>query len=140
MYQEEEIRNLIERLESIKESQRALSREEFNLSKATYNDYSQISTIYDTFPEGRTHSAFLKRKKFLFVVLLLYSPAALAGGRMRRGLREVIAVTVGCSCSNVSHDYQNVWFYYTSYKKFREDVKDALELIERTIPCSEEGL
>ena len=136
MYHENEIRKLIQRLVCIKENQRALSKEEFALSRATYNDYSQIRTIYDTFPDGQMNSAFLKRKEFLFVILLLYSPSALAGGRMRRGLREVIAVTVGCSCSNVSHDYQNVWFYYVRYKKFREDVNNALELIEKTIPRS----
>lgn len=136
MYKEEEIKELVQKLVCIKESQKELSREELNLSKGSYNDYSLIVEIYDSFPEGRTGSAFLKRKEFLFVILLLYSPAALAGGRMRRGLREVIAATVGCSCSNVSHDYQNVWFYYISYKKFREDVRDALEMIEKTIPCS----
>lgn len=136
MYYENEIRKLIHRLACIKENQRALSKEEFSLSRATYNDYSQIRTIFDMFPDGQMNSAFIKRKEFLFVILLLYSPSALAGGRMRRGLREVIAVTVGCSCSNVSHDYQNVWFYYISYKKFREDVNNALELIEKTIPRS----
>lgn len=136
MYHENEIRKLIHRLACIKENQRALSKEEFSLSRATYNDYSQIRTIFDMFPDGQMNSAFIKRKEFLFVILLLYSPSALSGGRMRRGLREVIAVTVGCSCSNVSHDYQNVWFYYISYKKFREDVNNALELIEKTIPRS----
>ena len=64
---------------------------------------------------------------FYIVILYLYSPSALGGSKMRRGLREKIAKVLGCTCSNVSHDYKNISFYYVTYRSFRNDVNEILD-------------
>lgn len=120
----------IGRLTKIKEERLNLVLEEKELSKPILHDINLVGNIYDLFMssfDGK--STMWRRKMFIFVVLYLYSPSALAGTKMRRGLRYKIASVLGCTCSNVSHDYKNVRFFYTTYKAFRMHVNNSLSLI-----------
>lgn len=129
MNQDSELERKIMRLSVIKEMKATLSREENMLSEPLLTDMSLVRNIYDLFisyHKGR--KVPMQRKMFIFVILYLYSPCALVGSKMRRGLREKIATILQCTNSNVSHDYKNVSFFFTTYKGFR---KEALDVIDR---------
>ena len=65
-----------------------------------------------------------QRKKFLFIVLFLFSPSVLAGGRMpngvRKSLEEVFRNVKPCTISN---NLADVVFLYQQYKDFRQDIE-----------------
>lgn len=63
------------------------------------------------------------RKKFLFVVLCLYSPRAFAGIRMRRGLRRSLSALFGLTASTpISDNRIDLMLQYQAYPDFRRDV------------------
>lgn len=132
---EKEIYEIIDRLQDIKHKQSMLSTEENDLSTPRMEDMSKIDKIYRIFCEFESEEGVLplRQKKFLFVVLYFYSPAALAGNKMRRGLREKVASVVGCTSSNVSHDYKNIPFYYLNYKNFRYDCNELIKYISERV-------
>lgn len=124
---EKNLKNIIERIKWIRETKAILSKEELSLSVPLMQNLSQVGNIYDKFMGyHETRKSTMVRKQFIFVILYLYSPSALGGSKMRRGLREKIAKVFGCTCSNVSHDYKNISFYYVTYRSFRADVNDFL--------------
>lgn len=124
---ETNLKTIMERIKWIRETKAILSKEEIALSIPIMQDLSLVGNIYDRFMSyyvGR--KSIMVQKQFIFVILYLYSPSALGGSKMRRGLREKIARVLGCTCSNVSHDYKNISFYYVTYKSFRNDVNEVL--------------
>lgn len=124
---ETNLKTIMERIKWIRETKAILSKEEIALSVPIMQDLSLVGNIYDRFMSyyvGR--KSIMVQKQFIFVILYLYSPSALGGSKMRRGLREKIARVLGCTCSNVSHDYKNISFYYVTYKSFRNDVNEVL--------------
>lgn len=124
---ETNLKTIMERIKWIRETKAILSKEEIALSVPILQDLSQVGNIYDRFMSyyvGR--KSIMVQRQFIFVILYLYSPSALGGSKMRRGLREKIARVLGCTCSNVSHDYKNISFYYVTYKNFRNDVNEVL--------------
>lgn len=131
---ETKIRTLISSVNDIKHRQSMLSKEENELSTPTLTNLNQVGNLYDMFCafEDDEGELTLRRKKFMFVMLYLFSPTALAGSKMKRGLREKIASVLGCTCSNISHDYKNASFYYLTYKEFRNDCNNVIKyMLER---------
>ena len=121
------LKKIMERIKWIRETKAILSKEEISLSIPLMQDLSQVGNIYDKFMSYHVgRNSTMVRKQFIFVILYLYSPSALGGSKMRRGLREKIAKVLGCTCSNVSHDYKNISFYYVTYRSFRNDVNEIL--------------
>lgn len=125
---EHKIRTIISSVNDIKHRQSMLSKEENELSRPAVTDLNLVGNLYDMFCafEDDEGELTLRRKKFMFVMLYLFSPTALAGNKMRRGLREKIAAVLGCTCSNISHDYKNASFYYLTYKEFRNDCNNII--------------
>lgn len=122
------------RLSLIKEEKANLSREEQLLSRPIVDDLSSVGNIYDMFMDYFSEKKpALIRKMFIFVILYFYSPSALAGSKMRRGLREKIAAVLGCTSSNISHDYKNVSFFYITYKHFRNNVNGVIAHLSDTL-------
>ena len=125
---EKKLRNLIDRMKWIRETKSLLSKEELGMSVPLVDDLTQVGNIYDLFMTYQNGKKFRQvRKQFIFVILFLCSPCSLGGAKMRRGLREKIARVLGCTSSNVSHDYKNVSFYYYTYTGFRNEVNMVLE-------------
>ena len=124
---EENLRMTMERIKSIRETKARLSKEEDLLSEPLMDDLWMVGNIYDLFLSyHRSRKSKMVQKQFIFIILYLYSPSALGGSKMRRGLRERIAAVLGCTCSNVSHDYRNISFYYVTYRSFRNEVNAIL--------------
>ena len=125
---EKNLKKFMERIKWIRETKAILSKEEISLSVPLMQDLSQVGNIFDKFMSYHTgRNSIMVRKQFIFVILYLYSPSALGDYKMRRGLREKIAEVLDCTCSNVSHDYKNIGFYYVQYQSFRNDVNEFLD-------------
>lgn len=90
------------------------------------------------FPQGAT--MVYNRKKFIFVCLYLFCPRALAGERMRSGLRKRISALFGLNCSSpISDNTAGLMRLYHAYLDFRCDVEDILdEVFEELDMCNEE--
>lgn len=100
------------------------------LSKPILTDLSLLPVIYNLYlglfeKRGITDKATkpYHRRKFLLVILYLYSPRTLAGGKMIGGLRDKLAELFGLSGkSTVSDNIPDLVFHYENYRDFRKDV------------------
>lgn len=121
--------SVVSELKSIREQKSRLSEREQELSEPVLYDYLLIEEIYEWFKEilsGLTLPPCIdsptQRKKFIFIVLFLYSPSTLAGGKMKVGLRDKISEVTGCTGSLISHNCEDVTFFYQQYKSHRQDI------------------
>lgn len=124
--------NRIEELKSVRKQKSALSERELQLSIPLLTDLNLIETLYGWFKEiistrdcpPRAESS-AQRRKFIFIILFLYSPSALAGGRMASGLRsslvEVLKLKSACI---ISINVANTVFFFRQYEEFRRDVEN----------------
>lgn len=123
--------SVVSELKAIREQKSRLSERENELSAPVLLDLELIPVIYEWFKEVLSEMAFppqveciTQRKKFLFIVLFLFSPSVLAGGRMpngvRKSLEEVFPNVKPCTISN---NLADVVFLYQQYKDFRQDIE-----------------
>lgn len=121
--------NRVERLRQIHTEMEKLREKEKLLSQPIVENMGMIQNLYDVFrlalkkqnikadPEGTA-----ERKKFLYAILYIFSPATLVGEVMRHKLRENISAVLGCTPTGVSRDYKTGLFFYATYTDFRESV------------------
>lgn len=120
----------ISELKTIREQKSRLSERESELSSPLLSDLDLIPELYKWFAEILLSMDFpaclesvTQRKKFLFIILFLYSPSTLAGGKMLYGLRDKLCeVTNIASKSTISDNCADVVFMYQNYKNFRKDI------------------
>lgn len=75
------------------------------------------------------------RKKFIMVVLYLYSPKALAGDRMRMGIRKIISELFGLTTSTpISDNSASLLIEYNAYSDFRRDVDLIFKEVLAVLP------
>jgi hypothetical protein len=120
--------NKIEELRQTRKEKQRIEEKEKALSSPILTNLSfmpQILEIYEQISAAHGHPGVMEsvyeRKKFLFIVLFLYSPGALLGGRMPRGLRSKLAYTLKCHGTVVSDNCAGLLFMYEWYKDFREE-------------------
>lgn len=78
----------IARIKDIQERLEELSEEGKDLSSPLLTDIRLVGEIYDVFSGMVENPASAEqRKKFIFIILYLFSPGTLAGGKMASGLR-----------------------------------------------------
>lgn len=117
-------------LKSIREQKSRLSEREQELASPILTDLSLIPEIYDWFKEllagmdcPPNPESVTQRKKFLFIVLFLFAPSVLAGGRLPNGIRaEIAGVFPDVSPCVISNNIADVSFIYQQYKDFRQDI------------------
>ena len=117
-------------LKSIREQKSRLSERENELSSPILTDFSLIPELYSWFKELLAGMAcppnpesVTQRKKFLFIVLFLFAPSVLAGGRLPNGIRaEIAGVFPYVSPCVISNNIADVSFIYQQYKDFRQDI------------------
>lgn len=119
----------VSELKSIREQKSRLSERERELAKPLLSDLSLVPVIYEWFKEILANQDFpsridspYQRKKFIFIILFLFSPSTLAGGKMKVGLRDKIAEVTSCTGSLISHNREDVTFFYQQYKSHRQDI------------------
>ena len=119
----------IAEIKSIREQKSKLSEREKELTEPTLTDLNMIETLYGWFQEIISQKEIFRsgnvtqRKKFIFIILFLYSPSTLAGGKMKNGLRDKLAEVLGVNAqTTISNNCNNLVFSYQLYKYFRQDV------------------
>lgn len=120
----------IEEIKSIRKQRNRILEKEKELTKPMLTDLDRIEQLYEWFKEivsNRNNMGWVEnvsqRKKFLFIILFLYSPSTLAGDKMRSGLRNKLAEVLGVNAKSVISDNRNnLIFSYQLYKYFRQDV------------------
>lgn len=123
-------------LMSIREQISNLSTRESELVKPKLEDLSLIPYLHnyfiDAFGMGNTRKlGAVQRKKFVFIIVLLYSPSSLAGGCLNRGVRDELAHALKLNApSAVSRICSDLIFSYQHYKDFRLDLENKITLIE----------
>lgn len=124
-------------LKAIREKKSRLSEREQELSAPMLTDFALIPEIYSWFKEILSQSdcppnieSVTQRKKFLFIVLFLFAPSVLAGGRLPNGIRAEIAVVFpDVSPCVISNNIADVSFIYQQYKDFRQDIEFIYNLV-----------
>ena len=127
----------IAELKVIREQKSRLSERENELSTPALTDLSLIPKIYEWFCEivaerdcPPNPRSVTQRKTFLFIILFLFAPSVLAGGRLPNGIRtELAKVFPHVSPSSISHNIDNVLFLYQNYKDFRHDIDRVYSII-----------
>lgn len=134
--------NRVEELRRVRSEIECLRDDERRLSVPVLSNMSLIHNLYDVFcvslkrqkPQANPKDTN-SRKKFLYAILYLFSPATLVGDVMRHKLREYVSVVLGCTPTGVSRDYKTSIFFYATYADFRESVlliiKDMLDIMEK---------
>lgn len=133
--------NKIVNLKSIRVEKSNLSEKEQVLSRPLMNDRGLIKEIYTKFVEVLNErcmppiaGSVLQRKKFIFIILYLYSPSTLAGGKMLKGLRDDICNVLGLnSVSTISDNCSDVVFLYQNYPDFSNDINDVFKAVMERI-------
>jgi hypothetical protein len=134
--------NRVERLRQIHAEMDKLREKEKKLSQPIVDNMGMIQNLYDVFrlalkkqnPKSTPEST-ADRKKFLYAILYIFSPATLVGEVMRHRLRENVSAVLGCTPTGVSRDYKTALFFYATYTDFRESVDmiiiDMLDYINK---------
>lgn len=118
-------------LKAIREQKSRLSEREQELSSPVLTDFNLIPEVYSWFKEILSDAgcspnieSVTQRKKFLFIVLFLFAPSVLAGGRLPNGIRaEIAGVFPDVSPCVISNNIADVSFIYQQYKDFRQDIE-----------------
>lgn len=122
----------IQEIESLRHQLTRLIRQETEASAPILADLSLLPRLYYWFGEALQErgcspciESVSQRKKFLYIILYLYSPASLAGGKMTLGLRDKLAELFQLrSRTTISDNCGDVVFLYCRYKDFHEEVDD----------------
>lgn len=91
-----------------------------------------VRQVYGFFPEAVSCGAMTveQRRMFIFIVLYLYAPSRLFSGKMPRGLRRAIALTLGVASDTVLSDNANdVLKRYEIYRSWAKEVDKVLSVI-----------
>lgn len=116
----------IMRLISLRETKAFITSEENKLTRPMEKDYGKIQSFYEIFCKYHDKTNSESKRMFLFCIQYLFSPSALAGAKMQKGLRVAISDAIGDSKTLISHNCENLLFMYKNYERFRVGVKAIL--------------
>ena len=122
------------KLEQAMEAARSCQREFNDVFASTLTDLSLIPNIYKWYRECANKNQFSSDrrnnnyKQFICIILLLYSPASLFGGKIRNDLRVSIADLLHLRANTiVYHMRDRVIVWIGTYKTFADEVAIAYE-------------
>lgn len=99
------------------------------MSRPAITDRRQIAVAF-----GAMSALDVSKDAKLFVILLLSSPSALAGCKMRNGLRKFISDMFEYNSPNaISNRCKDLYFRYKTYAKMQSEVGRSLDVIERIL-------
>lgn len=140
MYITKEFSSIAE-IKNIREQKSRLSEREAELVSPILTNLESIPYIYELFKNiVRTmnippREKIIQRKEFLFIILFLFVPSVLAGGRIPNGVRKSLEhVFPKVKPCTISNNIADVFFLYQRYKYFRSDIniiyKEMLKRLE----------
>lgn len=119
----------IDAIKDVRVRKSEISEEENILTKPILTDLSRIEEIYSIFKESLLKrdcapriESVSSRKKFIFIILYIYSPSTLAGGKMNDGVRDALAKVCGVVPTVISHNMRDVSFIYQHYHDERDEI------------------
>lgn len=114
----------INQLIIIRKQKEEIEQKEKELLKPELVGLSVIPVISDWIWDltSEIQSRFPPNYYLVAVVALLYSPESLIGNSFKRGIRNMLAGSMDCSKTAISHSLQRVKEWYFIYKDFQEDV------------------
>lgn len=127
----------IAELRKLLDEKERLLQKEAELSASMLTDFHLIPVLYDWYKEIQTRRRHpvaerevIFKKQFTYLIVSFYTPVALAGGIMRRGVREKLSCLFGFkSSSYVSNLCSDAISEYATYKDFRRDVLAIYQLL-----------
>lgn len=111
------LHDLIISLERLKRERAALNEQESILAKPVITDLERMDDVYSAF-----NTIGGSRNTFIIIAVRLFSPRSLAGNNLAAGVRNKMAMVLGCEPTVVSHAFENLVFFYKKYKNFRKEV------------------
>lgn len=130
----------LENIFTLKEERQQLKDKERKLLSPHYTDVNLIPKIYDLYLKilderacPPRHDSINTRKKFIFIVLLLFSPRKFAGYVIQSSVAQKLSEVLKCSKAAISHQCDGIVFLYQHYKDLRNEVNDIIEKITSTI-------
>lgn len=99
-------------------------------------DLTLIPKLYDwycAYAEENKFTADLnsRKKQFVFVVLMLFSPPSIFGGKIRKALRNAIAHTFGISDGTAIYKMRDkAVAWQSTYKTFADEIDKAYQHID----------
>lgn len=133
-------------LKAIREQKSRLSERENELSSPILTDFGLIPEVYSWFKEILSErsscppniESVTQRKKFLFIILFLFAPSVLAGGRLPNGIRaEISSVFPDVSPCVISNNIADVSFIYQQYKDFRQEIEYLYKQVVEKLKAKE---
>lgn len=127
------VRDKLTRIKELFERRKELAAFESRYATPRLTNMSMIHNIFDIYkatlkridPKADPRDT-MNRKKFLFVVLYLYSPETLCGSIIKHRLREHFSTVLDCAPTSVSRDCSDARVFYDNYPGFRRDVNTIL--------------
>lgn len=118
------------KMRSIREEKARIMAKESELSTPKLTNLKYVPMTYEWFgelaakrEESSRKAKIEMAKKFLVVTLLFYSPATLAGGKMIKGLRNVLAQLFSLNAPTAVSNYcTDALAWYDRYKSFQKEV------------------
>jgi len=131
----------INQLKEIQLQQQLVAKKKEEAEKPLLHDLDQIPVLYDWFCDILNSSDFppniksvSQRKKFLIIIIFLYSPASLTGNWILWGLRKKLVETLRItSRSTISDNCADVIFLYCNSPSYREEIDAIYKLLFRRI-------
>jgi hypothetical protein len=132
--------NEILNLRKIHAEMAVLKSSEKELEKPMLDDFSFIPTLYGWFLEiledmtcpPNPNSTF-QRKKFLFIAVMLYSPATFCGKSVKAGLCAELAKLFNFTPVSVSRNISGMIFYYENYRDYAGSVEEIYDEVVRRL-------
>lgn len=112
------MRQFLDQLKYIRQEKRRIMRLERQFYTPKVTDRTWIPRIYAMLGENPDMRSI---RKFLFVVLYLYSPRTLVGMQMMKNLRKEISASTGISPTAASHYCEDIVSMYNRDRRFAED-------------------
>lgn len=132
--------NKIIRIKDIRIQKSELTEEENNKSCPVLTDIHLIPMLYEWFKDILANMDFpplsdsvRQRKKFLFIILFLYSPGTLAGGKTPNGLRLALCqIFPDIKPCVISNNIKDVSFIYQIYDEDKSNIDNIYtEIVNR---------
>ncbi len=138
----------VSKLQEVRKKMYELSELIDKLGDPILSDLDLLPKIYEIYTQLYARRGFAEgakyvynRKKFIFVVLYLYCPKALAGERMRTGLRKEISKLFNLGSSTpISDNSAGLMSQYYAYADFQTDVEILLDDIFEELDMLNNGV
>jgi hypothetical protein len=128
--------NNITELKKLRADISVLQSREKELKKPVLDDLGLLPVLYGWFREIQADAPLLpdldsarQRKKFIFVVIALYSPATFCGYATKAGLCNGLAGFFKLTPVSISRDISDMQFYYEHYRDYADSMDDIYEQI-----------